>query len=237
MPLFQLVDELIFPHPLRADDDGLLAIGGDLSVERLLLAYSNGIFPWFSNGSPILWWFTHPRMVLFPDKMKISASLKQTINSKKFTVTFDQCFREVIGNCAKAPRHGENGTWITPEMKKAYTKLHLEGYAHSVETWFEGELAGGLYGVSLGRVFYGESMFFKVRDASKVALYYLVQFLKSLDFMVIDAQQDTPHLRKLGAELVQGREFLKILERSAKFPTLKGSWNNENETFTKIIKI
>jgi len=237
MPVFELVDDLIFPHPDMADKEGLLAYGGDLSVERLLLAYANGIFPWYSEDSPILWWFTDPRMVLFPEKLKISDSLKQSIRSKKFKVTFDHCFDKVIENCARSPRKGALGTWITNDMTEAYKNLHREGFAHSVETWLKGKLVGGLYGVSLGRVFYGESMFFKVSDASKVALFYLVQQLKLWNFLVIDAQQDTQHLRKLGAELIPGKAFLKILESSSKYETKKGKWNIDNELFTTNTKI
>ena len=159
MPVFELVDDLIFPHPNRANKDGLLAVGGDLSIKRLLLAYANGIFPWYDKDSPILWWFTNPRMVLYLEKLKISDSLKQSVRSKKFTVTFDGYFKEVMENCAITPRQGNHGTWITSEMKEAYLRLHHQGFAHSVETWHKGALAGGLYGVSLGRVFYGESIF------------------------------------------------------------------------------
>jgi len=237
MPVFELVDDLIFPHPSLADKDGLLAYGGDLSVDRLLLAYTNGIFPWYSDDSPILWWFTDPRMVLFPEKLKISDSFKQSIKSRKFTVTFDNCFDKVVENCARSPRQGDNGTWITNEMKEAYSGLHKEGFAHSVETWTNGELVGGLYGVSLGRVFYGESMFYKVTDASKVALFYLVQLLKWWNFMVIDAQQDTPHLRKMGAELIPGNDFLKILEKSSEYSSKRGKWDIDSEWIRKNINI
>lgn len=225
MAVFQLSDELIFPHPKLANEDGLLAFGGDLSVDRLLLAYANGIFPWFSEDSPILWWALNPRMVLFPKKLKVSQSLKQTIRSKKFVTTFDKDFESVIRNCSFTNRAGQDDTWITESMIEAYITLHNAGFAHSVETWFEGELAGGLYGVSLGRMFFGESMFFKQRDASKLALYALVEKIKSWNFELIDAQQDTPHLRSLGAELIDLDEFLIILKKSLKYPTISGKWS------------
>jgi leucyl/phenylalanyl-tRNA--protein transferase len=224
MPVFQLSDELVFPHPGLAEEDGLLAIGGDLSSDRLLLAYANGIFPWFSEGQPILWWSLNPRLVLFPDKLKISKSLKQSIRNKEFTVTFDENFEEVIRECAKVKRPGQMDTWIGSDMIDAYTKLHKEGFAHSVETKLNGQLVGGLYGVSLGRIFYGESMFFKVRDASKVALYYLVEKLKSWKFITIDAQQDTEHMRSLGAETITLKSFVQLLNKSSKHATLRGKW-------------
>ena len=224
MPVFELTNELVFPHPSQAEDNGLLAIGGDLSTDRLLLAYANGIFPWFSEGEPILWWSLNPRLVLFPDKLRISKSLKQTIRNKKFTVSFDENFEEVIRQCAGVKRIGQKDTWICKDMIEAYIKLHHEGFAHSVEIKFDGQLVGGLYGISLGRVFYGESMFFKMPDASKVALYYLVERLKSWDFMVIDAQQDTPHMRSLGAETIPLDAFHEILIKSSKYHTISGNW-------------
>ncbi|NCC74014.1 MAG: leucyl/phenylalanyl-tRNA--protein transferase [Sphingobacteriia bacterium] len=224
MSVFELSDELVFPHPALADDDGLLAIGGDLSIERLLLAYANGIFPWYSADSPIMWWATNPRMVLFPDKFRVSHSLRQTLRSGKFKVTFDHDFRSVIQNCAAKERPDQEGTWITPEMQNAYINLHEAGYAHSVETWQDERLVGGLYGVSLGRVFFGESMFFSVRDASKVALATLTEKLKSWQFDMIDAQQETSHIQSLGGELIQLKVFLNILKKSLKHPTIKGLW-------------
>lgn len=225
MPVFELTNELVFPHPSQAEDDGLLAIGGDLSTERLLQAYANGIFPWFNEGEPILWWSLNPRLVLFPEKLRVSKSLKQTIRSKKFAVTFDENFEEVIRQCAVAKRIGQKDTWICKEMIEAYIKLHHKGFAHSVEIKFDGQLVGGLYGISLGRIFYGESMFFKMPDASKVALYCLVEKLKSWDFMVIDAQQDTPHMRSLGAETIPLDAFHEILKKSTKYQTIRGNWS------------
>jgi leucyl/phenylalanyl-tRNA---protein transferase len=224
MPVFQLSDKLIFPHPGLAEKDGLLAIGGDLSAARLLTAYANGIFPWFSDDSPIMWWSPDPRMVLYPGQLKVSKSLRQTINSKKFTITFDRNFEQVINQCAKIPRSGEHGTWITKDMIKAYVELHQLGYAHSVEAYLNRALVGGLYGLSLGRMFFGESMFHFRSDASKVALHALVQKLKLWRFDLIDAQQDTPHMRSLGASLMDLNAYLRILKNSLKHPTIKGKW-------------
>ena len=214
----------IFPDPLKADAEGLVAAGGDLSVDALLTAYSKGIFPWFNNDSPILWWSPDPRMVLFPDKFKISASFKQKIKSRKFTVLIDRNFEEVISQCAAVRRKGQKGTWITDDIIRAYTDLHREGYAHSFEAWHEGKLAGGLYGASLGGAFFGESMFYNMTDASKVAFYHLVMLASKLDFDVIDAQQSTSHLKSLGAEDIPRTEFIKILKNSLQRQTIKGSW-------------
>jgi len=224
MPVYLLPDELVFPHPGLAEEDGLLAIGGDLSIDRLLLAYANGIFPWFSDDTPILWYALNPRMVLYPEKLKVSNSLRQTIRSKRFDTTFDKNFEGVIRNCSNSPRPGQDGTWINESMIQAYIALHKAGYAHSVETWFQGELTGGLYGVSLGRMFFGESMFFKQRDASKFALYALVEKIKSMNFDLIDAQQETAHMKSMGAELIAMDTFLSILKKSLKNPTIRGKW-------------
>ena len=214
----------IFPNPDKADPDGLLAIGGDLSVSTLISAYSRGIFPWYSQEMPILWWCPDPRLVLFPGKLKVSKSLKQIIRQKKYRVKTDTCFEKVIEYCASARRKGQEGTWITDEMKQAYIRLHNEGYAHSFESYYNNELAGGLYGVSLGRTFFGESMFYRMTDASKVALYYLVERLKEWKFHFIDAQQSTPHLKMMGAEEITRKEYLRILKISLGQPTIKGKW-------------
>ena len=184
-----------FPDPEKADKEGLLAAGGDLSVESLISAYSAGIFPWYSEGSPILWWSPDPRLVLFPEKFRISYTLKQTIRRGWFEVLFDHDFAAVIRNCAITKRNNQEGTWITTEMQRAYTVLHNKGFAHSVESYHKGVLVGGLYGVSLGKAFFGESMFHHMPDASKVALYFLVEQLKKWDFHLIDAQQSTAHLK------------------------------------------
>lgn len=213
MPVYQLPDnDLIFPHPSLANPDGLLAVGGDLSPERLILAYSNGIFPWFSEGEPLLWWSPDPRAVLFPEKFKRHKSLRLLVQSNRFEVTFDKDFRNVIRECSKVERKGQEGTWITKNMIEAYVKLHEMGIAHSVETWEKGKLAGGLYGVMLGKVFFGESMFHKKSNASKVAFWYLIEKLIAMDVKVIDVQQDTQHLRSLGAELIPRSEFLNMLK-------------------------
>ena len=191
--------------------DGLLAIGGDLSLPRLLNAYRKGIFPWYGPGQPILWWSPDPRLVLLPERLHVSRSLAKTLRQGKFKVTMDRDFERVITACA-GPRSYENGTWITSEIKTAYLELHREGYAHSVECWRGGQLAGGLYGVSIGRIFFGESMFAHVSDASKVALATLVQQLHRWGFRLIDCQVHTRHLASLGANAISRREFSRILE-------------------------
>ena len=224
MPVFALDDRIIFPDPALADYTGLLAVGGDLSTERLLLAYSNGIFPWYSEGEPVMWWSPDPRMVLFPKDFKISKSLKQTIRNKNFEVRFDYNFEEVIDNCSKTLRKEQEGTWITSEMKAAYIELHKAGFAHSVETYYDGRLAGGLYGISLGKAFFGESMFFKERDASKIALYYLIEKIKTWNFDFIDAQIETNHLINLGAVRISRNDFITMLKKALKYPTIKGKW-------------
>ncbi|MBN2276065.1 MAG: leucyl/phenylalanyl-tRNA--protein transferase [Bacteroidales bacterium] len=219
----------VFPEPEMADKDGFIAAGGDLSVESLISAYSSGIFPWYSEGSPILWWSPDPRLVLYPDKLKLSSSLKHTIRRRRFTVLFDNDFTAVINNCASIKRKSQEGTWITGDMQQAYIRLHHQGYAHSVETYFEGKLAGGLYGVSLGKAFFGESMFHRVSDASKIALYYLVEQIKQWDFHFIDAQQSTNHLRRLGAEEIPRKEFLLQLRRALEYPTRRGKWKMKED--------
>ena len=216
MPVFQLTDELVFPHPNLAEPEGMLAIGGDLSPERLVLAYSNGIFPWYNVGEPIQWWSLDPRLILFPDKFNFSNSLSRVVKSNKFEVKLNKNFRKVMENCAQVNRKGEtgNGTWITNEMLEAYSKMHELGYAHSVETYYKNELVGGLYGIAMGKVFVGESMFFLERDASKVALYFLVELMKKNKFHFIDAQQSTPHLLSMGAEEISRKKYLKLLKKA-----------------------
>lgn len=227
MPVFMLEENLVFPSPELANRDGLLAIGGDLSAERLLKAYSMGIFPWYSEESPILWWSPDPRMVLRPQDFKVSKSLIQTINKGLFEIFFDRDFNAVIELCAHVPRKGQQGTWIMPEMVEAYKKLHEYGYAHSVEAYFNGQLVGGLYGVSLGKAFFGESMFHLMTDASKVAFYYLVGKLKKWGFELIDAQQKTKHLQSFGAKAIPRKEFLLILDQAIRKGSHKGKWTNE----------
>ncbi len=224
MPIFRLVDDIVFPPPDYADPSGLLAVGGDLSGERLLEAYRLGIFPWYSDDQPILWWSPDPRLVLKLDEFKISRSLRKTINKGVFKVTFDRAFEEVIRACAAAPRTGQRGTWITQEMQEAYIKLHGLGYAHSVEAWCGEELAGGLYGVSLGKAFFGESMFHRRTDASKVALAVLVEKLRDWKFHFIDAQMTTEHLLGLGATEMSRRIFLRRLQSALRHPTKRGKW-------------
>ena len=224
MPVFQLSDEIIFPDPSLAEPDGLLAVGGDLSPERLLTAYKNGIFPWFSEHEPILWWSPDPRLVLFPQKFIISHSLKQKIKQNIFSVRMDSNFEQVISACAETERRHEDGTWITDEMKAAYIELHHKGFAHSVECYFDGKLVGGLYGISLGKSFFGESMFHSMTDASKVALYHLVEKTKQCDFLFIDSQVETEHLISLGAELIPRENYLKLLKEAMMFQSYKGIW-------------
>src|SRR5690349_4241139 len=215
-----------FP-PLRSalrHPNGLLAAGGDLSPERLIEGYSRGIFPWFSEGDPILWWSPDPRMVLFPSELKISRSLGKTLRNRRYEVRFDCAFEAIMASCA-APRKGEPGTWIGEEMMEAYLELHRLGHAHSVETWIDGELAGGLYGVALGRVFFGESMFSRVRDASKIALAGLVAHLKSAGFGLIDCQMHTRHLETLGAREIPRARFSRLLEDLVHYSRSPGTWS------------
>ena len=224
MTIYLLSDDLSFPQPDLAGKDGLLAVGGDLSKERLLLAYHNGIFPWFSDDEPIIWWSPDPRLVLYPDELKISRSLKKTIKKNIFNITMDTAFEEVINACAKVRTMQKKETWIVDEMIKAYCGLHKSGYAHSVEVWHQGKLAGGVYGVSLGRCFFGESMFTLFRDASKVAIVYLVEFLKSLSIKLIDCQVTTDHMIRFGAREIDRKKFLKELKASLNAPTIRGKW-------------
>jgi len=207
--IFQLTDKLIFPDPSLAEPDGLLAVGGDLRVERLLLAYENGIFPWFSPGEPILWYATNPRFVLFPKNIRVSKSMKQWMRNTEFVVTENQQFSEVIQACANADRNGQLGTWIGNEMIQAYTKLHELGFAKSIEIIIDGKLSGGLYGVKLNNSFFGESMFTLKANASKAALIHLCQ---QHDYSVIDCQMYTKHLESMGAEMISFESFLGIIQ-------------------------
>lgn len=214
-----------FPDTALAltDPDGLLAIGGDLSAKRLLTAYQNGIFPWYSDDQPILWWSPDPRAVLFPDELHISKSLAKTIRKNIFKVRFDTAFADVIQYCA-APRRDYAGTWITNEMMAAYVDLHERGYAHSIECWRDDKLVGGLYGISIGKIFFGESMFSLERDASKVAFVQLVEFAKEKGFALIDCQVESEHLNSLGATTIDRAEFISILNSECHKPTLTGAW-------------
>ena len=214
-----------FPPVSKAlkSPNGLLCAGGDLSPGRLIEAYRHGIFPWFSEGDPILWWSPDPRMVLYPGELKVSRSLRKNVDRGLYETRMDTAFREVIGECA-APRGGQAGTWIVPEMIDAYTRLHELGYAHSVESWLDGQLVGGLYGVALGAVFFGESMFTRAPDASKVALARLVERLREEDFRVIDCQQATAHLASLGAREIPRKAFAQLLQESIQYPPSGASW-------------
>jgi leucyl/phenylalanyl-tRNA---protein transferase len=224
MPVFQLSAEIIFPPPQLAREDGLLAVGGDLSEERLLLAYRHGIFPWYSPGDPILWWAPSPRLILEPAAFHLSRRLARIIRKGVFRVTMDTAFAEVIRSCADIRRQQHGGTWLSPEMIEAFCRLHRSGHAHSVECWQAGELVGGLYGVSLGRLFFGESMFSRVADSSKVALAALCQQLAAWGFDMIDCQMKTPHLLRLGAGEIHGEEFRRRLARAVTQTTRRGRW-------------
>ncbi len=221
-------NELRFPPVDHATPEGLLAAGGDLSIPRLLEAYRQGIFPWYSAGQPILWWSPDPRAVLFPDRIKISRSLRKTLRRERFRVTADQDFRQVMLACA-GPRRGETGTWITEEMVDAYCQLHERGHAHSIETWLNGKLVGGLYGISIGRVFFGESMFSRVSDASKVATVYLCRQLQAWGFELIDCQIASPHLFTLGAEEIPRNQFRKLLTKGINQPDKTGCWQFDQD--------
>jgi len=207
MPVFRLIDKPVFPSPEFAEPDGLLAIGGDLHPARLIMAYSLGIFPWFSEGDPILWWSPAPRLVLFPGEFHLPRRLRRTLNAHTFALSADTAFAEVVAGCATASGRREQGTWITPEMQRAYSRLHELGFAHSIECWRDGQLAGGLYGVCLDRIFFGESMFTRVTGASKVALAILVQQALRLGIAMIDCQMTTGHLLRFGARELTREAF------------------------------
>lgn len=224
MTVYQLGPRPVFPNPALAEPEGLLAMGGDLSLPRLLAAYSNGIFPWYSDGQPLLWWSPDPRMVLFPEEFHRSRRLARTIRQGHFHIRADHAFTEVISACAHIPRRYETGTWIVPEMITAYTALHEAGYAHSIEVWCGGTLAGGLYGVSIGKCFFGESMFSRRNDASKVAFHALAERCREWEFALIDCQFWTSHLESLGAREIPRHQYLAILERACEYPTKQGSW-------------
>ena len=230
MPLYLLTHDIVFPPPEHSQADGLLAVGGDLSAERLLLAYQTGIFPWYSEDAPILWWSPDPRLVLYPDEFRVSKSLRKLIKKNVFQITLDTAFEQVMTTCAQIERPRQDGTWILDEMIEAYCRLHDLGYAHSVEVWHDDEVVGGLYGVSLGRCFFGESMFSRMSNASKVALYALVEHLKTWQFDLIDCQITTEHLVRLGAREVPRALFLDELKNSLQFPTVKGKW-----TFNRVV--
>jgi leucyl/phenylalanyl-tRNA--protein transferase len=209
--IFGLDERLIFPDPAMAEDDGLLAVGGDLSADRLLLAYQNGIFPWYSDDTPILWYSPHERFVLYPTELKVSKSMRQVLNSGRFKVTVNKAFKEVIRACAAAPREGQDGTWITDEMQDAYINLHQLGHAHSYEVWENGILVGGLYGIAMDHVFCGESMFSKASNASKTALIHLC---RTNLYTLVDCQVPTEHLTSMGAHLISREAYMHVLTSS-----------------------
>ena len=226
---FPYIDETeYFPFPSveKASPEGIVAMEGNLSPGMLLSAYKQGIFPWYSAGEPILWWSPNPRMVLFPDNIHISKSMKRNFNKQKFSFSMDNQFSEVINSCGGIPRKHEDGTWITSEMKDAYIYLHELGWGHSVEVWEDNELVGGLYGLSIGSVFFGESMFSKKTDASKAAFIVLAQTLGKLGFSMIDCQLYTPHLESLGAEKIDRKEYLELLNKGLEADTHRGTWHN-----------
>ena len=224
-----------FPNVSLAlrEPDGLLAVGGDLSLQRLLAAYQRGIFPWYSGDQPILWWSPDPRSILFPDKLHISRSLRKTLRKQLFTITLDKAFEKVIQSCSE-PRADGLGTWITDEMQKAYIRLHQAGYAHSVESWSNGKLVGGLYGVTIGKVFFGESMFSRISEASKVAFVSLVLQLQRWQFALIDCQIETPYLNQFGAELIPRFQFVQLLRRYCQQPDEIRAWTLDSDLASSI---
>ena len=224
MPVFALTDALRFPHPSQAADGGLLAVGGDLRPERLILAYSNGIFPWYSEGRPILWWCPTPRLVLEPSSLHVGRSLRKAMRREPYRITLDQAFEQVIDECARMPRPDQDGTWITRDLRAAFLRLHNLGIAHSVEAWEGDALVGGLYGLSLGAAFFGESMFARRPDASKIAFVMLVRQLERWGFDLVDCQVVTEHLVRFGAVELELEPFLDRLARAVDQPTLRGPW-------------
>jgi len=226
MPIYLLGESTIFPAAENANREGIVAVGGDLSPERVLNAYAGGIFPWYSDGDPILWWSPSPRMVLLPGELHVSKSMRKLLQKEPpwFQWTVDRHFREVIENCRTAPRKGQAGTWITNEMREAYICLHQLGFGHSLEVWQGKELVGGIYGLSLGKCFFGESMFSKVRNASKFAFITLAQQLLKMEFLMLDCQVPSGHLRTLGAREIPRDEFLGLLKQGLQSRTLVGKW-------------
>ncbi len=212
MPVFQLVDEILFPPVELAEPDGLLAIGGDLSTNRLLAAYREGIFPWYSKGDPLLWWFTSPRLVIFPEDFHIPRRLARSMRKLRPQILLDTNFTKVINECAEIRKEAGEQTWLLPEMREAYTRLHHQGFAHSVECWIDGKLTGGLYGIALDRIFFGESMFSRIPGGSQFALIALIDYLTTRDFLLIDCQMTTQHLLRFGATEISGESFRRHLQ-------------------------
>ncbi len=213
MSVFKLIDEIIFPPVELAEPDGLLAVGGDLSTNRLLAAYREGIFPWYSEGDPLLWWFTTPRLVIFPQQFHIPRRLARTMRKTRPQILFDTNFEQVISECAAIRNEAGEPTWLQPEMRDAYIRLHNLGFAHSVECWLDGELAGGLYGVALDRIFFGESMFSRKSGCSQFALIALINLLESRGYLLVDCQMTTQHLLRFGATEIDGSSFCRYLQR------------------------
>ncbi len=229
MPIFQLTEHIQFPNPDYAEENGLLAVGGDLRPERLLMAYSQGIFPWYSKGDPILWWFTSPRLVLFPNEFRIPKRVSRYAKAASVDITFDCAFEKVITECAEVRTQSGTETWISPEMQKAYTTLHDLGLAHSVECWQNDLLVGGLYGIALDRIFFGESMFSRIKCGSQFALIALVEYVKNKNFKLIDCQMTTSYLLRFGAREISGREFQRYLEENIQNVIPYHNWKNESK--------
>ena len=231
MPIYALPEDHIFPNPELADESGLLAVGGDLDPARVLLGYSIGVFPWYSEGQPILWHSPDPRFVLHPCDLHVGRSLRQRLKQRPYELSMDRDFSSVIKSCQKAPRPGQDGTWITGDMQDAYIALHEAGFAHSVEAWEDGELVGGLYGVSLGSVFLGESMFAKRPDASKVAFVALVRQLMEWNFNLLDSQVHTEHLERFGAYEIDRTSYLDVLSGCLENDTRSGPWSWDSDPY------
>ena len=225
MTVFALPTQPIFPDPSLADEDGLLAVGGDLSPQRLLMAYGRGIFPWYSENAPILWWSPDPRLILEPSRVHVPKRLERILRQGVFRFTLDTAFERVIAGCAQTPRRGACGTWIVPEMLAAYCRLHELGFAHSIEVWSGGTLVGGLYGVALGGAFFGESMFYNEPDASKAGFVTLIRALDRAGFILFDCQQTTAHMLRFGGFEVPRDEFLSRLEQALELPSPRGPWS------------
>jgi len=224
VPIYALPDEHIFPDPDLADTTGLIAVGGDLHPRRVLRGYAAGIFPWYSEGQPILWHSPDPRFVLELPELRVGRTLRQAMNKRPYELKLDSAFGDVIAGCADSPRPGQDGTWITNDMEQTYNDLHDLGFAHSVEAWDGDELVGGLYGVSLGSIFFGESMFARASDASKIALVALVAQLRRWNFELLDSQVHTDHLARFGTREIPRREYLRRLRSCLRVPTREGAW-------------
>lgn len=231
MPIFLLSDDLHFPSPSNADPEGLLAIGGDLSPERLVMAYSNGVFPWYSQGDPILWWSPEQRMVIRPEEFEPSRSLKRSYKKSGLRISMDEAYLSVMRHCSDIPRRGQDGTWITGEMITAYNNLYEVGVGHSVECWDGDQLVGGLYGLSLGNCFFGESMFSKQSDASKIAFWALMRYAESVGIEFIDCQLHNDHLERLGAYTIEREDYMKWLYKALEAETRQNSWTESFAAF------